>query len=910
MIQLIFSLRFQSQLRRTRNELIQGLEKTIADTVKSFGGTVRIEHKLITAVFSGKTTGFAMDILSLVESIKNTLDKVSSELYGQTCILGGEIPEEQFTDLIRFLPSHRQGTGIWCDSKLRKMLESFIDFENSLIDDYAQIRTIRGTGTTERETTGSEKIYRYLRQSSKGNTLIIGPGYQDDQEGIVQYCREIAQGFPPLIIRFNLQENAVRCLTDALTPEIQDNLAKNEKYAELIRLRDILFSERLRTELPEFTIKQGTIFFSLLLETYRLAAEQRGCKPYMILENTQFAHSLSSQIIKNMYCSLPQRARIAVYGTAKNTEGIKKWDELFPRIVKFATESIENTAPPALPLPVWEIAYCCALYCRYFPAFLLPQLLEEDGKNPAVIEKSLALFTPTELKDPHFIPQAEKILGNTAAAIRTVVKNRLLAWVAEGMLRPCFGLLEALSRLGGTENGNLILDALSSEMANENHSEIENAIENGNFAAVVGKEWEEILLGILKIQTILHNGDKNLNKNDNNSLNINIPAAELEQSLSGKLNVPSSPASIPAAFKVRIFTNAAAYYLGIAKRGPALESVKKAMLMAQNENQGCGLARIYRLFSLVEYTGRRLPEAIDYFGFSMEDAEKSGEYGELGIAAYYAAVVHFVFGNISKAKQLAVQAQEASLAAVSPGWVDKSRFLEGRLCFETGGYEKALDIFTKLEKNPLGPETKEFKQTLAAWIYRAGSYMGKAVSKKSSGPDAELFEIEAAFLSCEYRKVMELSGAYFGKSRQEQKFILIEQPDWSSGFSQCELLLFSPENFQYRMIHTFRTLAMCRHISGKVNYDREGAIRELEQIMRDELSEMDPNDAFYFFAYYRFLKDTGAPEVDMNTAISIAFKRLQKRASRIDDNETKRAFLSLNRWNNVLSSAAKEHNLI
>jgi len=376
------------------------------------------------------------------------------------------------------------------------------------------------------------------------------------------------------------------------------------------------------------------------------------------------------------------------------------------------------------------------------------------------------------------------------------------------------------------------------------------------------------------------------------------------------LNIPASPASIPTAFKVRIFTNAAAYYLGIAKRGPALEAVKKAMLMAQDENQGCGLARIYRLFSLVEFTGRRLPEAIDYFSFAMEEAEKAGEYGELGIAAYYGAVVHFVYGNISKAKQLAVQAQEAALAAVSPGWVDKSRFLEGRLCFEAGSYEKALNIFTDLGLNPLGPETEEFRQTIAAWKYRAGSYLGKSMQKNLGGPDAQLFEIEAAFLSCEYKKVMELSGAYFEKPKQEQRFILIEQPDWSSGFSQCELLLFTPGNFRYRMIHTFRTLAMCRHISGKVNYDREGAIRELEKIMRDELSEMDPNDAFYFFAHYRFLKDTGAPEVDMNTAISIAFKRLQKRASRIDDNETKRAYLSLNRWNNILSAAAKEHNLI
>jgi len=92
--------------------------------------------------------------------------------------------------------------------------------------------------------------------------------------------------------------------------------------------------------------------------------------------------------------------------------------------------------------------------------------------------------------------------------------------------------------------------------------------------------------------------------------------------------------------------------------------------------------------------------------------------------------------------------------------------------------------------------------------------------------------------------------------------------------------------------------------------ERDAAIQKLQRIMRNEVPELDPNDAFYFYAYYRILKDTHAPEVDMNTAISMAFKKLQKRASRIDDNETRRSFLFQHRWNGALSAAAKEHKLI
>jgi hypothetical protein len=48
----------------------------------------------------------------------------------------------------------------------------------------------------------------------------------------------------------------------------------------------------------------------------------------------------------------------------------------------------------------------------------------------------------------------------------------------------------------------------------------------------------------------------------------------------------------------------------------------------------------------------------------------------------------------------------------------------------------------------------------------------------------------------------------------------------------------------------------------------------------------------------------------MNTAVSMAFKRLQSRASRIDDIEIKRAYLSGNHWNKLLGQAAKKHKLI
>jgi hypothetical protein len=85
----------------------------------------------------------------------------------------------------------------------------------------------------------------------------------------------------------------------------------------------------------------------------------------------------------------------------------------------------------------------------------------------------------------------------------------------------------------------------------------------------------------------------------------------------------------------------------------------------------------------------------------------------------------------------------------------------------------------------------------------------------------------------------------------------------------------------------------------------------MQAVIQDErLPETDPNGPFYYYAHYCVLQECNAAEIDMNTAISMAFKRLQSRASRIDDSETKRAFLTLTHWNSALSLAAKKHKLI
>jgi len=195
-----------------------------------------------------------------------------------------------------------------------------------------------------------------------------------------------------------------------------------------------------------------------------------------------------------------------------------------------------------------------------------------------------------------------------------------------------------------------------------------------------------------------------------------------------------------------------------------------------------------------------------------------------------------------------------------------------------------------------------------AWVYRAKIYYKDPRCPKpaTGGHDADLFEVEAAYLAGDYQRCADLSGA-LSNPFSEDNFLYTEQPDWRSGFAQCENLFFSGGEVWDRMRSVYHSLALCRlsPVGG------EEAMHNMQRLLRDErLSEMDPWDSFYFYSWFRIMEHIGIGQVDMNTAISMAFKRLQRRATRIEDNETRRQYVSNPRWNSELSLAAKEFKLI
>jgi tetratricopeptide (TPR) repeat protein len=921
MMQMLFFLRYKPQLRRTRPELVAGLEKAVAGAVEAAGGKLTGERRLLAASFQDYALGFWLDMLTLIETVMRTVEEAAGELYGCALILGENLDSTSAERICRSLVSGPQGSGVWLDHRAKKGLSPYVNMERnglsregrtgihprdrSLNEKFAHLGALKDFSGLQPDFPLRETIQRALAQGSPRNAVLLGPAFCGKRQGLYRFYQELCftrnaamEEAPPLIIRFDT--GGIACLADAWMSRPRNPSAgpgSRKDLDEIDSLAEAVFRERLRDEISPDGIKRARRFFTLALEAIAAEPGKRNIPPLIILENIHSADETAARLFLESYGALPVK-RPLVLGTCSSEapdldEQLKFWEKVFPRVIKLKAEDSENREIPDIPPELWEIAYALALLGRFFPGGLFHQLFAEEGKTPAMLSRALELLycfglvdTPDDPRPRrvNFVSQAERVLGGRKEIVRAMVKRRLLDWVNRNKLNPCFRLLEALAELGGGGGDELILKSVSSDIINNTHRGIDAAISQGRLEKITGPDRRAAVEFIIKTLKVLYHGDEGT-----------IRAAFQE--------LPPECAFAPV-FKSQILANLSAFHLGAGDSASAAEKVKEGILLSQGKN-GAALAQSYRLFSLVNLSRQRIREAIDYLDFAVDHAEKSGNRHELAVSAYYAAAAQFLYGNLSRAQRFIRQAEKEAAVSGDDAWADRARFLRGRLCFETGRYRDALDIFESLG-NVSGPPEKE--GLLAAWIYRTKNYAQKSPAAKPAGGglDADIFEIEAAYMAGDYEKAAELSGALAG-IHHEDFFLFTEQADWRSGFAQAELLLFPQGTLWSRMISVYHALSLSRLSSA----GGEEAQRSMQRVLRDErLSEIDPWDAFYFFAWYRVLEDSGAAQVDMNTAMSMAFKRLQRRASRIDDLEVRRDFLSLPRWNSALSLAAKEYKLI
>ncbi|MDR2631897.1 MAG: hypothetical protein LBC60_13345 [Spirochaetaceae bacterium] len=926
MLQMFFCIRFQTQLQRTKPELIATLEHTVSEAIKTAGGEVMWEGHRISALFKEDSPGFWLDILVMLETILAILEKVSPELYGYTVILGQDLSGEMDSYLLNAMPANSPGTEIWCSPPVQKVLTPYMVFDaplngtDSLEEGYAQVNHIRTFSDTNGERTYplQKKIEAGLKEGSARNVLLTGPEYMGKGDGLYRFC--LSKFKNPLVIRFGLGGTGLCCFSDAVNSGIRSWLSNHIEdpiLEELDWLGALLFRERFQHEYPNYIIQKGRRFLNLLSDVYIKAAEADGGTPVFILENLQAVDAVVGNLFIDLYQSFPHKKALRVYGTwslgtQDDYHAIKLWEPIFPRILSLEPELIPegissgiNSGIPVpllseMPLDLWELAYAMGLFLHYFPASLLMSLFEEAGKNAPVIRRAFSLLSyfgiidfidEPRMRMRDLIKKAETILGERKNPICLLVRKRLLDWVQAEKLRPSFTMLKALFNLGWEGTDAFILRALQMDIIHETFGEIEKALEDGSFDRIAGKARAPILRPLYKTSKVLiYGGEK-----------------EIREAF---FEPDPEEVSIPE-YETQIQLNRANYLLSVKDLPAAVTMVKKSIILIQGQRDQLGLAQAYRLFTLASFSSQRMSDAVDYSFFAIENAKRNQDSRELALIYFYAAEVQFLIGNIFKAEFFVREAEEAALNAGRLEWVERIRFFAGRLRFETGLYQEALTIFESIQNNLSGYKRAAAGEALAVWIYRTNMYLQNYAAEKPEILLGEglFFQLEAAYLIGDYERAVKYSELLLDVL-EDQKFLFTEQPDWDGAYAQGELFMIPKSEFFSRIGSVFRALALCRlKPAGEEN--KQEAIRIIRRVIQDErLFSTDPNDAFYFYAYYLILKESGAAEIDMNTAISIAFKRLQRRANQIDNIETKRSFLSLHYWNNALYLAAREHKLI
>ena len=354
--------------------------------------------------------------------------------------------------------------------------------------------------------------------------------------------------------------------------------------------------------------------------------------------------------------------------------------------------------------------------------------------------------------------------------------------------------------------------------------------------------------------------------------------------------------------------------LAIGDSASALERLKTALLLFQDNGDERGERSAYLALGVTMMGDGRTGEAAEYLGLSERlSLEASDALGALRAGRSLAGCL-FVEGRYTRCLGEIEAAAERARTIFQRGEELFLRFLEARVRFQLGAYEECGQILQGCLTHASLYAIDAAHPVLGAWLGRAILYQGRLpqaiglLEKMEQSREVLFFLAEGCLLAGDLENSFlyaERALAIDGDSR----FPPPAAAAWKDGFSCIEGRCFRLSRNDALMR---RSLAGLRaYLLGLRGFSAEAA-GELRALTRGgKPVEEDPNAYVAHYLYSLVLPDSGSAELDDKaTVLGKSLKGLQERASRIDAPAERSAFLTRNLWNRRIMEDARARKLV
>lgn len=365
----------------------------------------------------------------------------------------------------------------------------------------------------------------------------------------------------------------------------------------------------------------------------------------------------------------------------------------------------------------------------------------------------------------------------------------------------------------------------------------------------------------------------------------------------------------------------------------SLHQIKYAISEFKYSRCNVGEYKCMFFLGLLSLCQDQLNDAINYFVYAQDIAQKINDPYFLCEVIYYLGITYFLKNDLTLALRITKKLEEIIETQFVQDWKIYYLFLKGRVHAEMGEYKIAEQIFYSAFQF----SSQYFEQYLSVseiWYARMLHFSGEKLEAKKIleknldvHADAILFFIESHFtvpiLKDESQNIFGTDVSEFSPD-QLIEFLEVQmetqkQTKLVSGFSFIEDLASNSKKIlstTYKLIKIFFLYYRCKVLllnllNSENKKQAEVLLKQLLSFSNKAVAEKDIYaHLFFYFCYDISSKLNGENSAETISYLSKCFKLLQSRVMATGDNTIRDSYMSKNFWNIKILTQAKNQKLL